>query len=63
MIIISECPACNEKQPIEANQQWFELYTKESEVGVMPAHCTKCYASWEYHYKLESIESIELAEN
>ena len=62
MIVATNCPNCKQDQPVEIKEQRFELYTKDTDKGFLPVSCTKCGATWELHYKLASIENIELDE-
>ena len=62
MIVATNCLHCKQDQPVEVKEQRFELYTKDTDGGFLPVSCTKCGATWELHYKLESEENLELDE-
>ena len=62
MIVATNCLNCKQDQPVEVKEQRFELYTKDPAGGFLPVSCTKCRATWELHYKLESEENLELDE-
>jgi hypothetical protein len=59
LLVDTNCPTCEINQPVEVKEQWFELYTKDTEKGFLPVSCTKCGSTWELHYKLDGIENIE----
>ena len=63
MIVATNCPNENKEQPVEVKEQRFELYTKDTDKGVLPVSCTVCGATWELHYKLASEENLELDED
>jgi len=71
MIVTTNCPNCSEHdlkvapftkgdRPVEIKEQRFELYTRDTEGGFLPASCTVCGADWELHYKLAGVENLEL---
>ena len=62
MIVATNCPNCKQDHPVEIKEQRFELYTKDPDKGFLPGELNKCGATWELHYKLASIENIELDE-
>ena len=61
MIVATNCPNCKQKdQLVEVKEQRFELITTDTERGFLPVSCIVCGATWELHYKLASIENLEL---